>query len=77
MAKQFQKFKIQVARSLRQVTREAGHAGGFLILEYQKSSAPRMAYLASRIGVQTVSNKTPLKVQFSVFGLRSSVFKPK
>jgi hypothetical protein len=72
MAKQFQKFKIQVARSLRQVTREAGHAGGFLILEYQKSSAPRMAYLARRIGgANRVKQNT---AQSPVLGLRSSVF---
>jgi hypothetical protein len=44
--------------------------GGFLILEYQKSSAAQRAYLARRIGVQTLLTKTPLKVQFSVWGSR-------
>jgi hypothetical protein len=41
--------------------------GGFLILEYQKSSAPHRACLASRIGVQAVSNKTPLEPRMLVF----------
>jgi hypothetical protein len=47
--------------------------GGFLILEYQKSSAAQRAYLASRIGYANLVNQNT--AQSPVLGLRFAVLK--